>query len=60
MSQSDWNRRDCMSPVYHPVRTKAEYLRESAGWYQQRRRSEILWRLGSLVVLAVFAFLVLD
>ena len=50
----------CTRTIYHPVRTKLEVLRETEDWYRQRRRSEILWRVGSLVVLAVFAFLVLD
>jgi hypothetical protein len=47
-------------PIYHRVLPKTEYLRQTEEWQQQRRRSEILWRVGGLVVLAVFAFLVLD
>lgn len=47
-------------PTYHPVLPKTEYLRQTEEWQRQYRRSQILWRLGSLVVLAVFAFLVLD
>jgi len=47
-------------PIYHRVLPKTEYLRQTEEWRQQRRRSEILWRVGSLVVLAVVAFLVLD
>jgi hypothetical protein len=47
-------------PIYHRVLPKTEYLRQTEEWRQQRRRSEILWQVGGLVVLAVFAFLVLD
>jgi hypothetical protein len=51
---------DFSKPIYHPVITKSEYLRETEAWQRQRRRQEITWRVASLVVLAMFAFLVLD
>jgi hypothetical protein len=47
-------------PIYHRVLPKTEYLRQTEEWQRQYRRAQILWRLGSLAVLAVFAFLVLD
>jgi hypothetical protein len=46
--------------VYHPVRTKAEYLRESSGWYRQQREKDIFLRAFWVLAFAVFAFLVLD
>ena len=47
-------------PIYHPVITKSQYQRDTEDWASRRRREEITWRVASLVVLAVFAFLVLD
>lgn len=47
-------------PVYHPVRTKAEYLRESSGWYRQQREKDIFLRAFWVLAFAVFAFLVLN
>lgn len=51
---------DFSKPIYHPVITKSQYQRDTEDWVSRRRREEITWRVASLVVLAVFAFLVLD
>lgn len=47
-------------PTYHSLITKSQYQRDTEAWVRSRRREEITWRVASLVVLAVFAFLVLD
>jgi hypothetical protein len=47
-------------PVYHPVIKKSQYERDTEDWASRYRREQITWRVASLVVLAVFAFLVLD
>jgi hypothetical protein len=51
---------DFRKPTYHPLITKSQYQRDTEDWVHRRRREEITWRVASLVVLAVFAFLVLD
>lgn len=51
---------DFRKPTYHTVITKSQYQRDTEDWVHRRRREEITWRVASLVVLAVFAFLVLD
>lgn len=51
---------DFRKPTYHPVITKSQYQRDTEDWVHRRRREAITWRVASLVVLAVFAFLVLD
>lgn len=51
---------DFRKPVYHPVIKKSQYERDTEDWASRYRREQITWRVASLVVLAVFAFLVLD
>lgn len=60
MSKDFSDRRSCQGRTYHPVRTKAEYLRESSGWYRQQREKDIFLRAFWVLAFAVFAFLVLD
>jgi hypothetical protein len=51
---------DFRKPTYRTLITKSQYQRDTEDWVHRRRREEITWRVASLVVLAVFAFLVLD
>jgi hypothetical protein len=37
-------------PVYHPVRLKGEYLRESAQWYREQQKKELWLRLFAVLV----------